>query len=96
MTMQALNHLVARSIIDPSIVEMFSDGQLTEAMEGLDFTVATRTYLSELEVESWADFAIQAYRYVKESEEKLPLIELPSPLEGIVESDAARGDEQVA
>jgi len=83
MSMQALNRLVARSIVDPSVLQAFGAGHIGQVLGELDFSPEMRLNLTAIESESWTDFAIQAYRLVKAAEKPAVRIELPSPLEGL-------------
>jgi hypothetical protein len=98
MSMQALNHLVARSIVDPSVALAFSNGTVTSLLDNFDFSDELKTRLTDLHASNFAEFSILAYRTVKAVEEiTQPRIQLPSPLEGLVDDrDQAAGDEQVA
>jgi len=95
MSMKALNQLVARSIIDPSVVNAFSYGDIGAVLSDLDFSSDMRVRLEHLEAGSWAEFATLAYRLVKAAEETVRHVQLPSPLEGLLPGDV-RADEQVA
>ena len=95
MSMKALNQLVARSIVDPSILNAFSHGEIGTVMSEMDFTADVRSSLEQLEANSWAEFATLAYRLVKAKEDAVRHVHLPSPLEGLLPGDA-RADEQVA
>lgn len=95
MSMKTLNQLVARSIVDPSIVTAFSQGDIGTVMTEMDFSADVRRSLEQLEATSWAEFATLAYRIVKAKEESVRYVSLPSPLEGLLPGDA-RADEQVA
>ncbi len=96
MSMQALNQLVARSIIDPSVVHNFSAGTIVDVLGELDFTNELCEKLGKVKADTWAEFAVIAYRIVK-SEERVPSpIELPSPAEGLVSKETQVGKEQVA
>jgi cobalamin biosynthesis Co2+ chelatase CbiK len=90
MSMQALNRLVARSIIDPTVLQAFGSGHIGEVLDDLDFSPEMRRALSGLEAESWSEFAIQAYRVVKAAERPAVRIELPSPLEGLIHDQASK------
>ncbi|HSR48779.1 MAG TPA: hypothetical protein VLL77_12425 [Anaerolineales bacterium] len=93
MSMQALNRLVARSIIDPTVLQAFGSGHIGEVLDDLDFSPEMRRALTGLEAESWSEFAIQAYRVVKASERPAVRVELPSPLEGLInEQPGKRSD----
>jgi hypothetical protein len=96
MSMQALNQLVARSIIDPSVVQNFTAGSIAEVLSELDFTQEVREKLAELAADTWAEFAVLAYRVVKSLEKVPSPIELPSPAEGLVTEETQIGKEQVA
>jgi len=93
MSMQALNRLVARSIVDPSVLQAFGSGQIGQVLGELDFSPEMRRTLTGLESGSWTEFAIQAYRVVKAAEKPPVRIELPSPLEGLmVEQEQKRSE----
>lgn len=96
MSMQALNQLVARSIIDPNIVKSFAAGQIGEVLSDYHFAPEMRKRLSTLEADSFAEFAILAYRLVKAAEEPVSRIELPSPVEGLLDDQDRSDREQVA
>jgi hypothetical protein len=83
MSMQALNQLVARSIIDPTIVQAFTSGLIADILDGLDFSDEVRGKLIGLTAQTWAEFAVLAYRTVKAAEAIRTSIELPSPVEGL-------------
>lgn len=83
MSMQALNRLVARSIVDPSVLQAFGAGHIGQVLGELDFSPEMRLNLAAIESESWTDFAIQAYRLVKAAEKPAVRFDLPSPLEGL-------------
>jgi hypothetical protein len=93
MSMQALNRLVARSIVDPTVLQAFGSGQIGQVLGELDFSAEMRLTLSGIEAGSWTEFAVQAYRTVKASEKPAVRIELPSPLEGLMqEQEQKRSD----
>jgi hypothetical protein len=96
MSMQALNQLVARSITDPTVVQAFRAGRISDVLEGFHFTADLRAQLDGIESDSWAEFAVLSYRYVKAAEMPAPRIELPSPVEGLFPTDAQSDQEQVA
>ena len=96
MSMQALNQLVARSIIDPTIIQAFSTDGFGEILEDMDFTTELRTKLTNLSADTWAEFAVMAYRLVQIAEPVRSTIELPSPAEGLIMDNSQRGKEQVA
>lgn len=96
MSMQALNQLVARSIIDPGVVAAFSGGRIGEVLGELAFAPDLRTRLAGLQAASWTDFAIQAYRTVQAVSQPVPRIKLPSPLEGLLRGTSSSDEEQVA
>lgn len=96
MSMQALNHLVARSIVDPSVVQAFSAGTMDAVLADLAFSPGLRASLAQVQAASWAEFAVIAYRTVKNAEIQAPRIQLPSPLEGLLPGADQAGREQVA
>ncbi|MEK7683105.1 MAG: hypothetical protein AAB321_03530 [Chloroflexota bacterium] len=96
MSMQALNQLVARSIIDPGVVQAFRAGRIGEVLDELGFTTDLRAQLSGIESDSWAEFAVISYRYVKSAEAQAPRLQFPSPVEGLLATQAQADQEQVA
>lgn len=96
MSMQALNQLVARSIIDPTVVQAFRAGRIGEVLQELEFSTDLRTQLAGIESDSWAEFAVLSYRYVKAAETKAPRIQLPSTAEGLFPNAEQSDQEQVA
>lgn len=96
MSMETLNKLVARSIIDPGVVQAFTAGRIGDVISELDFSAELCDRLSDIEAESWAEYAVLAYRYVKAAEEREVRIQLPSPLEGLLPDEKRAEDEQAA
>ena len=96
MSMQALNQLVARSIIDPAILKMYESDQIEGVLAELHFSPTLRKRLSSLEAENFAEFSLLAYRVVKASEESARRVELPSPAEGVLHARDNSDREQVA
>ena len=96
MSMLALNQLVARSIVDPAIVQSFSSGRIADILSELEFSPELRTQLSSLNAETWTEYAVLAYRTVKAAEPVQSHIELPSPAEGLMPDEKDIGKEQVA
>lgn len=96
MSMQALNHLVARSIIDPSVTSAFAAGDIDPVLCDLGFSAELRASLLSLKAESWAEFAVLAYRAVRSAESPAVRFQLPSPLEGLRSSADIVGREQAA
>lgn len=96
MSMQALNHLVARSIVDPSVVRAFDTGTLDGVLADLAFSPALRSSLADIRAESWAEFAVLAYRTVRAAEVPVLRTQLPSPVEGLLPEAGRAGREQVA
>ncbi len=96
MSMQALNHLVARSIVDPSVMSAFAAGDIDPVLCDLGFSAELRSSLTRLNAETWAEFAVLAYRAVQAAETPAVRFQLPSPLEGLRSSTDMVGREQVA
>lgn len=96
MSMQALNQLVARSIIDPMILKTFDSGQIDEVLEELNFNPMLRQRLCNLQADSFTEFSLLAYRIVKATEESVRRIALPSPAEGLLDNRNTSDREQVA
>ena len=96
MSMKALNQLVARSITDPTVVQAFRAGRINDVLDEFEFTSDLRAQLEGIESDTWAEYAVLSYRAVKAAETVAPRIEMPSPAEGLFESDAQSDQEQVA
>ncbi|MCJ7823633.1 MAG: hypothetical protein MUP44_01905 [Anaerolineales bacterium] len=96
MSMQALNQLVARSIIDPNIVKSHAAGQIDDVIADFEFAPEVRKHLSGLEAHSFAEFTLLAYRVVKAAEVPVRSIELPSPVEGLIGDQEQSESEHVA
>lgn len=96
MSMKALNQLVARSIIDPNVVNAFNAGNIGAVISDFDFSNRLVSLLGEVEAGSFAEFSVQAYRLVKEAELANETNRLPSPLEGLLSDGDAAANEQVA
>ena len=96
MSMKSLNQLVARSITDPTVVQAFRAGQINEVLEEFEFTTDLRAQLEGIESDTWAEFAVLSYRFVKAAETVAPRIDMPSPVEGLFDADAQSDQEQVA
>jgi hypothetical protein len=95
MSMQSLNQLVARSILDAGVVQAFRDGRITDVLAELEFTPEMRADLGGIQAETWAEFSVLAYRIVRAAAQPVQRIELPSPAEGLV-PDRQRASKQQA
>jgi len=97
MSMQSLNNLVARSIIDPGVVHLFGEGKLKTILDDMEFSPPLRDELVSITASNWTDFAVQAYRVVKAAEAAAETqVQLPSPLEGLTRDSSWTDQEQVA
>jgi hypothetical protein len=94
--MHALNQLVARSIIDPNIVQSHAAGLLDDVIGDYEFAPEVKKRLSGLEANSFAEFTLLAYRVVKAAEVPVRTIELPSPAEGLFGKEDKSDREHVA
>lgn len=97
MSMQALNKLVARSIVDPTVVQAFSNGSMTSVLDDYDFSAELKTKLTTIDCSNFTEFSVVAYRTVKAYEDaQKPRIDMPSPLEGLMDDRDRDSGEQVA
>lgn len=96
MSMQALNQLVARSIIDPGVVQAFSSGRIGDVLAELEFSPEMRGRLVDLKAASWSEFAVMAYRVVRAAAQPASRIQLPSPVEGLIPSEKQADQRHVA
>lgn len=95
MSMQALNRLLGRSTIDPTIEQAFLDGRIEELLTECGFAPELRSTLGELKAETFREFASLAYQSVSGTGAGLQAA-IPSPLEGLTDGQLARADEQAA
>ena len=96
MSMKSLNQLVARSIIDPGVVQAFRAGRIGDVLTEVGFTPDLQAQLTGIECDSWAEFAVISYRHVRAAEALAPRLQFPSPLEGLLSAESQAGQEQVA
>jgi hypothetical protein len=96
MSMQSLDQLVARSIIDPGVVQAFNGGHIGDILADLDFSLELRGRLSELKAGTWAEYAVMAYRVVRAAAQPVARILLPSPAEGLLPSQVRADKRHVA
>ena len=97
MSMKALNHLLGRSAIDPTIKEAFEEGRILELLAEYEFAPALWAELTALRAEDFADYAALAYRIVHDFEAAQESLRVPSPLMGLRASlDSVRSKEQAA
>lgn len=96
MSMKALNQLVARSIVDPAVVNAYEAGEVGGLLAELGFEPQMVERLSGLSVGTWAEFAVLAYRVVKAAERAQVELDLPSPVEGLQGDEGRASEEQVA
>lgn len=83
MSMKALNHLLGRSAIDPSVKQAFDEGRILGLLAEYEFAPALWEELSGLEAVDFSDYAVMAYRVVQDFEKSQEQHEVPSPLEGL-------------
>jgi len=96
MSMQALNLLLGRSTIDPSIEQAFVEGRIGDLLAAYGFAPELRAALGELKAETFREFASLAYQAVSGIVGAGAQDGVPSPLEGLIYGQLARADEQAA
>lgn len=96
MSMQALNLLLGRSTIDPSIEQAFVEGRIGDLLAAYGFAPELRAALGELKAETFREFASLAYQAVSGIGGAAAQDAGPSPLEGLIYGQLARADEQAA
>jgi hypothetical protein len=83
MSMKALNHLLGRSAIDPSVKQAFEEGRILGLLTEYEFAPALWEELSSLEADDFPEYAMLAYRAVRDFERSQEQDGVPSPLAGL-------------
>lgn len=97
MSLKALNQLLGRSTIDPSVIEAYKEGRIDELIAEYDFSPEIRRELRLVETDNFNQFAELAYQVVEAFTEARYRMQIPSPTEGLQpEKFQAADEEQVA
>ncbi|MEW6567037.1 MAG: hypothetical protein AB1449_02500 [Chloroflexota bacterium] len=83
MNMKALNRLLGRATIDPSLVNAVQAGRIDDLLAEDEFSPEIRRELLQLEASTFSDFAVQAYELVRAREAAEARQRLPSPSLGL-------------
>lgn len=83
MSMKVLNRLIARSIMDPTVVPSFEEGRFEGILSDAGFSQEVLEKLSAVEADSWKEFTEISYQTIRDLEMPRMAVELPSPAEGL-------------
>jgi hypothetical protein len=83
MSMKALNHLLGRSAIDPSVKQAFDEGRILGLLAEYEFDPALWEALCSLQAEDFSNYTVMAYRAVEDFERSQEQKDAPSPLAGL-------------
>jgi hypothetical protein len=94
--MEALNHLLGRSAIDPGVARAFEAGRIGELLAKYDFFPSLLEALTALTADTFEEFAKRAYQLVDGLEEAKLRAQVPSPAEGLQSAPFCRREERAA
>ena len=96
MSLKALNQLLGRSTIDPSVIEAYEEGRIDDLLTEYDFSPEIRRELRLAETDNFNQFAELAYQVVEAFTEASFRMQIPSPTEGLQPEELQADEEQVA
>ena len=96
MSLEALNQLLGRSTIDPSVIEAYEEGRIDDLLAEYDFSSEIRRELRLAETDDFNQFAELAYQVVEAFAEARYRMQIPSPTEGLHLEKLQADEEQVA
>jgi len=96
MTMKALNKLLGRSTIDPTVLEAFEEGRIVDLLDEDDFAPEVIEQLRSVEAKDFHEFAEFAFHVVKRLSEDDQQIRIPNPMEGLQPEQCQAKEEQAA
>jgi hypothetical protein len=96
MSIRALNHLLGRSTIDPTVAEAYEQGSFDEILAQYPFSAEVLHRLKALRADSFTEFAAQALTLVLKMEIGLSAADAPDPRQGLSENTIFGDEEQAA
>ena len=96
MSLKALNQLLGRSTIDPSVLEAYEEGRINDLIAEYDFSPEIQRELRLAETDNFNQFAEFAYQVVEALTETRYRMQIPSPTEGLQPEKFQVDEEQVA
>ena len=96
MTMKALNKLLGRSTIDPTIHEAFEEGRIVDLLGEYDFAPEVLRQLRTVEAKDFNEFAELAFHIVEMLIVDDQQIRIPDPMEGLRPEQSQAKEEQAA
>jgi hypothetical protein len=96
MTMKALDKLLGRSTIDPTVQEAFEEGRIVDLLNEYDFAPEVLKQLRNVEAKDFNEFAELAFYIVERLTEDDQQIRIPDPMEGLRPEKHLAKEEQAA
>ena len=96
MSLKALNQLLGRSTIDPTVIEAYEEGRIDDLLAEYNFSPEIRRELRLAETDDFNQFAEFAYQVVEAFTEAGCRMQIPSPTEGLQPEQIPADEEQVA
>ena len=96
MSLEALNQLLGRSTIDPSVIEAYEEGRIDDLLAEYDFSPEIRHELRLAETDNFNQFATLAYQVVEAFTNAKYRMRIPSPTEGLQPEKFKADEEQIA
>jgi hypothetical protein len=96
MTMKALDKLLGRSTIDPTVHEAFEQGRIINLLNEYDFAPEVLKELQSVEAKDFNEFAELAFYIVERLTEDDQQIRIPDPMEGLRPEHCQTKEEQAA
>ena len=93
---RALNELMGRSTVDPSVREAFQEGTLTSILLECGFSSDQAAKLAGLQAESLGEYLQLAHEFVSSKTEPRCSPDHPWPSDGIAERTKQRSKEEAA
>ena len=96
MTMKALNKLLGRSTIDPTVHEAFDQGRIVDLLDEYGFAPEAIKQLRSVEAKDFDEFAELAFHIVQMSIVDDQQLRIPDPLQGLRPEQHRAKEEQAA
>jgi hypothetical protein len=94
--MKALNKLLGRSTIDPTVSEAFEEGRMIDLLEEYGFSSEVIEQLRSVEAVDFNQFAELAFDVVERLSEDDQQVRIPNPMEGLQPGHSQAKEEQAA
>jgi hypothetical protein len=94
MSLHSLNRFLGRSKVDPNVEQAFEDRQIEKILADYNFSSELLEKLSEVEADSFDEYALLAYQIVSAIEDPDGKDSFPWPAEGLLCDEAVSDDEK--